>query len=315
MGTVADKLNKVLSTKTDIKNAIIEKGVAVSDSDTFASYSDKIRSIKSGSEVPSPFVDAIDLFRKMKSSTGYSPSFEVVGNPYGINKILSYDSFRTKDDNYSFYYRSYINLLLNMLIDCSKKNITIMNDAFIEGSFLYQWKSYKAFSGNIDLRDTNDITGSIGYWDLDNAYYVSITGETLAPSYKNMFGYNNFDKVKFPKIYTPKCATLYISADYYDYSDGIFYTPNGSPYELKEEAISLYDENIWQNYIYPKGKCFEYKIKLNSTLNNDLLAQQFPINNTKWSGYITIYKSSEGNDLTDEQKGIISGKGWTFRKV
>ena len=31
MGTVADKLNKVLSTKTDIKNAIIEKGVAVSE--------------------------------------------------------------------------------------------------------------------------------------------------------------------------------------------------------------------------------------------------------------------------------------------
>lgn len=49
MGTVADKLNKVLSTKADIKNAIIEKGVAVSDSDTFASYGDKIRSIKGDS--------------------------------------------------------------------------------------------------------------------------------------------------------------------------------------------------------------------------------------------------------------------------
>ena len=46
MGTVADKLNKVLSTKTDIKNAIIEKGVEVLDSDTFASYGDKIRSIQ-----------------------------------------------------------------------------------------------------------------------------------------------------------------------------------------------------------------------------------------------------------------------------
>ena len=66
MGTVADKLNKVLSTKTDIKNAIIEKGVAVSDSDTFASYGNKIRSIKSGSEIPSPFVDAVDLCRKIK---------------------------------------------------------------------------------------------------------------------------------------------------------------------------------------------------------------------------------------------------------
>ena len=48
MGTTADKLNKVLSTKADIKSAIIEKGVAVSDSDTFASYGNKIRSITSG---------------------------------------------------------------------------------------------------------------------------------------------------------------------------------------------------------------------------------------------------------------------------
>lgn len=313
MGTVADKLNKVLSTKTDIKSAIIEKGVAVSDSDTFASYGDKIRSIKSGSEIPSPFVDAIDLFRKIKKSTGYSPSFELIGNPYGINSVLNYESFRRKDDNLSFYYRSYINLLLNILIECSKKNITIMNDKFIDGSLLYPWQSYKAFSGNIDLRDTNDISGSIGYWDLDNAYYVDINSGTLDSHYKNMFGYNNFAKIKCPKLYAPKCAYLYIYTDSYDYSDGIFYTPNGSPYELKEEAISLYDENIWRSNIYPKGKCFEYMIGLSSTLNNDLLAQQFPINNTKWNGYITIYTLNGANNLTDEQKRIISGKGWTFR--
>ena len=311
MGTTADKLNKVLSTKADIKSAIIEKGVAVSDSDTFASYGDKIRSIKSGSEIPSPFVDAIDLFRKIKKSTGYSPSFELIGNPYGINSVLSYDSFKTKNDDYSFYYRSYINLLLNILIECSKKNITIMRDDFISTSLLSPWRSYKAFSGNIDLRDTNDISGSIGYWDLDNAYYIDIEGETLT-YYKNMFGYNNFEKIKYPRLYAPKCANLYIYADIYDYSDGIFYTPNGSPYELKEEAISLYDENIWQSNIYTRGKSFYYKIKLNSTLNNDLLAQQLPINNTNYDGYITIYRSNEGNNLTDEQKRIISGKGWIF---
>ena len=67
MGTVADKLNKVLSTKADIKSAIIEKGVAVSDSDTFASYGDKIRNIKSGSTLPSPFIDRIDLYKKLRA--------------------------------------------------------------------------------------------------------------------------------------------------------------------------------------------------------------------------------------------------------
>ena len=32
----ADKLNKLLQTKQDIKQAIINKGVAVADTDTFA---------------------------------------------------------------------------------------------------------------------------------------------------------------------------------------------------------------------------------------------------------------------------------------
>ena len=51
MGTVADKLNKLLSTKADIRAAITEKGQVVADSDTFASYAEKIRAIKS-SKIP-----------------------------------------------------------------------------------------------------------------------------------------------------------------------------------------------------------------------------------------------------------------------
>lgn len=51
MGTVADKLNKVLSTKEAIKAAIIEKGQTVEDADIFASYPDKIRAIETGSKI------------------------------------------------------------------------------------------------------------------------------------------------------------------------------------------------------------------------------------------------------------------------
>ena len=49
MGTITDKLNKLAETKSAIKTAIVNKGVAVSDSDTFASYADKIASISGGS--------------------------------------------------------------------------------------------------------------------------------------------------------------------------------------------------------------------------------------------------------------------------
>ena len=48
METITDKLNKLVETKSAIKTAIINKGVTVSDSDTFASYADKIASIEGG---------------------------------------------------------------------------------------------------------------------------------------------------------------------------------------------------------------------------------------------------------------------------
>ena len=46
--STADKLNKLITTKAAIKEAIQNKGVTVTDTDTFASYADKISSISSG---------------------------------------------------------------------------------------------------------------------------------------------------------------------------------------------------------------------------------------------------------------------------
>lgn len=48
MGTITDKLNKLAETKSAIKTAIVNKGVSISDSDTFASYANKIASIEGG---------------------------------------------------------------------------------------------------------------------------------------------------------------------------------------------------------------------------------------------------------------------------
>ena len=51
MGTIAEKLTYLNGTKTAIKNAIINKGVAVSDTDTFRSYASKIESMQTGGGV------------------------------------------------------------------------------------------------------------------------------------------------------------------------------------------------------------------------------------------------------------------------
>lgn len=48
MATIADKLTYLNETKTAIKNAIVSKGVAIEDTDTFRSYASKIGEISSG---------------------------------------------------------------------------------------------------------------------------------------------------------------------------------------------------------------------------------------------------------------------------
>lgn len=51
MSTIQDKLSAALTSKRNIKTAIEEKGVSVTD---FASYADAIRNIKGGGEGHSP---------------------------------------------------------------------------------------------------------------------------------------------------------------------------------------------------------------------------------------------------------------------
>ena len=50
MGTTSDKLNYLLDTKTQIKQALIDKGQTITDNDTFRSYAQKIEDIENGTE-------------------------------------------------------------------------------------------------------------------------------------------------------------------------------------------------------------------------------------------------------------------------
>ena len=50
MGTINEKLNYLLQTKENIKQAIKGKGVEIADSDSFRSYAEKIGTIKAGGD-------------------------------------------------------------------------------------------------------------------------------------------------------------------------------------------------------------------------------------------------------------------------
>ena len=50
MGNINEKLNYLLQTKENIKQAIKGKGVEITDSDSFRSYAEKIGTIKAGGD-------------------------------------------------------------------------------------------------------------------------------------------------------------------------------------------------------------------------------------------------------------------------
>lgn len=79
MGTVVDQLNHLNETKDLIKNAIITKGVAVADEDTFRSYHEKILAISSGSSKQARY-NAAAVFYDIDGTVLYDYTKEELNN-------------------------------------------------------------------------------------------------------------------------------------------------------------------------------------------------------------------------------------------
>lgn len=163
MGTLADKLQYLKDTKDAIMNAIIEKGVEITSSDTFRSYADKIKNIASGGV--GGYTTVIDNVKNSISAsvaTVDNLSSRIVGsllNNSGIVSGFSSDSYVNDGINFTLDSQSYyIKFRL-------KQALVPRHSAIIHGEYLldlecttskelgcYSWKTSTAswMSGSIE---------------------------------------------------------------------------------------------------------------------------------------------------------------------
>ena len=134
MGTLVEKINYLKETKTAIKNAIVAKGVSVSDTDTFRSYAGKIGEIQSGSSGGGSENNAIIDFTKytdgtfiykMISSIDLS-SFDTSSVTRMSNMFSNLSSLQSLD--LSSFVTSKVTRMDSMFNNCSKLQTLILGN-------------------------------------------------------------------------------------------------------------------------------------------------------------------------------------------
>ena len=183
MATIAENLTLLESTKANIKQAIVNKGVSVSDTDTFASYADKIGQISGGSSAATLDFGTINyayaptiLKNGLDASVAYLNKW--TGNNFDSDPELMFmpkvEIVDSKPVRLSYVGNTFPKLLIFPDIDFKHKNI------YGYGLMVHS----KAMS--IHLKNIN-FTGSLEslFNDCDNLVDITCSGLTIDSNVTN----------------------------------------------------------------------------------------------------------------------------------
>lgn len=134
MGTTANKLSYLLTTKENIRDAIIEKGIPISDGDTFREYAEKISEISLGIDTSDATATENDLivgktaYAKEQKITGNIPVFSSVDKT-ASSGFVSGNNYKVKAPD-GYYNNSYV-LRPNSSV---AGDIGLTSDKLVEGN-------------------------------------------------------------------------------------------------------------------------------------------------------------------------------------
>lgn len=187
MSTTADKFSYLLQTKSDIKDAIIEKGVEVAETDTFRSYADKIKSIEAGGGG-----NTRKIYAKNYSSTTPQKNDKVLIK-YGMEAGKEFETeFTTGNNTYTKYVHPMIFYNNNTIIfsygEKSGKRLEYIDNVWSSAGYLFEYSiskyTYEYLSNGIIT--SNDFSGAV----TGRGYIIDINTSITFANCKYLGSYN-----------------------------------------------------------------------------------------------------------------------------
>lgn len=320
MGTISEKLEYLYVTKDKIAEAIQEKGVDVSTSDTFRSYADKIKSIKTSSGIPYTINNKIPIQKIEGPEMEGSDTSIITTN--GETYVISYDF----NENHEYNFNNFDTSLLTSL----SASYEYMEDYDVysvrSGLFMFGPKTLEVGDWN-----TDNVTEMIGTFNMCfqlESLDLSGWNTSNVTNMDDMFGYcyaltsldlSSFD---FSKITTFQDGLFYkcITYERDTTNKKMIYTKNlvsliGSHTleEVQTGTITVFNGLTCEIYLGSKVCDYNYSSQFYEYFDlnySTLLAIVKGIG--KVSGITLHIGSSNLSKLSSSDKKIATDKGWTL---
>jgi surface protein len=345
LGTTADKLNKLLETKANIKQAIIDKGVGISDDTKFADYPSKIADIASGDDPLGPF------YRQLTNNgTNYSylfayktisdPSFiEPLDTSNVTNMNYVFNNFSTSSSlDLSGWNVSKITSMYNMFNNATIPELDVTNwdtsevttmssvfDAFKGSTItgLNTWNTGKVINMSQMFKGCKATSLNISNWDVSKV--TNMTGmfaDCINLTTLDISGWDTSNVKDFGSIYwfltgssSSLLTTVIGELDLSRCTAGMYYSTSYYCFKSLPKLETLYLKNIYKNSTMTN--VVKWSINLGGTKVKDecliYIINELPdlINDKGLTNTDKIVLTlPPTNTLTAEQVQVAVDKGW-----